>query len=172
MADHEAAVAELVAAIRAVPTDRWATPPAPDKWSAAEAAWHLILAYRHLLREQVDGTPVRVLPAPWKAWLLRKLLLPRLLAGRPLPRGVRAPREVRPSGERRSQEETLAALTEAKAAWCGAMTRNSTNGGARATHPFFGPLPLVTMVRFTSLHLRHHCRQIQRAGAGLPLHEA
>jgi hypothetical protein len=172
MVDHERAVAELLAAIGEVPAARWAEPPATDRWSAAEVVRHLELTYLHLGREQRGEVTSRVLPRPWRAWLLRRLILPRLLAGAPLPRGVRAPREVRPDGATSSPAAATAALVQAVREWAGAMATQASDQGARATHPFFGKLPLLTMLRFTTLHTRHHCRQLQRAGAGLPLHDA
>jgi hypothetical protein len=172
MADHDAAVAELRDAIREVPVSRWAEPPVPGKWSAAEVALHLVLTYQHLTREQLGKTTIRVLPRPWRSWVLKQFVLPRLLAGAALPRGVRAPREVRPVGTLPSPQGAVESLGGEVQAWAEAMTRNREVPRAGATHPFFGRLPLLTMLRFATLHTRHHCRQIERAGAGLPLHGA
>ncbi len=172
MAAHDAAVAELLGAIREVPEARWAEPPEAGKWSAAEVALHLVLTYQHLTREQLGEATLRVLPRPWRAWMLRQFVLPRLLAGAALPRGVRAPREVRPAGTLPSPDAAVASIDDEVRAWVGAMTRNREAPRAGATHPFFGRLPLLTMLRFATLHTRHHCRQIERAGAGLPLHGA
>lgn len=172
MADHDAAMAELLGAIREVPESRWADSPGPGKWSAAEVALHLVLTYQHLTREQRGEATIRVLPRPWQTWVLKQFVLPRLLRGAALPRGVRAPREVRPAGTLPSSEDAVASLHREARAWAEAMTRNREVPRAGATHPFFGRLPLLTMLRFATLHTRHHRRQIERAGAGLPLHGA
>jgi hypothetical protein len=172
MADHDAAMAEVLGAIGEVPESRWTDPPAPGKWSAAEVTLHLVLTYQHLTREQRGEGTIRVLPRPWRSWLLKHLVLPRLLGSAALPRGVRAPREVRPAGPLPSLEGAVVSLSGEGRAWAEAMTRNRVVPRAGATHPFFGRLPLLTMLRITTLHTRHHCRQIERAGAGLPLHGA
>lgn len=171
MTAHRAAVEQVEASIRAVPAAMWTRAPAPGKWSPAEVVRHLVLVYQHLAAEQAGTVQIRVLPPPWKAWLLRTVALPRLLAGRPLPAGVRSPREARPSGELPSPDVALGEFAAAVAAWADAMERNRSRRGARATHPFFGRLPLLTMVRFSTIHTEHHRRQLDRAAAGLPLRD-
>lgn len=171
MEAHQAAVTRVEESIRAVPPAMWPAAPAPGKWSPAEVVVHLILVYQHLTAEQEGTLKVRVLPRRWKAWMLRTFALPRLLAGRPLPAGVRSPREARPSGEPPPPDVALRDFRQATRAWSAVMERNRANRSGRATHPFFGKLPLPTMVRFATIHTEHHRRQLERAAAGLPLHD-
>lgn len=157
---HAAAVARFAATVRSVPDACWRTPPAPGKWSPAEVTMHLVLTYRHLWREQEGTLAIRVLPPPWRAWLLRQIILPRLLAGRPFPAGVRAPREVRPAGEPPDREPAVQELEAAAVGFGAAIDAAFRRGGGHATHPFFGPLTLPQMLRFAELHTDHHRRQI------------
>ncbi len=170
MMAHDAAVTHLVAAAQAVSPDRWAVAPAPGKWSPAEVMVHVALTYEHLTREQQGTATIPVLLPRWKAWMLRRFILPRLLAGRPLPPGVRAPREVRPGGELPDPRAAVARLESATAAWASAMAQNHRRGGGQSIHPFFGALPLPTMLRFVALHTTHHRRQLERAAEGLTMH--
>lgn len=167
---HQVAIAEVTAAARAVPDDRWGVPPAAGKWSAAEVMMHLVLTYEFLAREQQGQGAIPLKVPRWKAWLLRHLVLPRLLAGRPIPPGVRSPREVRPVGDQLAAPAAVARLESVAAAWEQAMTGNRADPAARSVHPMFGALPLPTMLRFVALHTRHHCRQLDRAAAGLTMH--
>jgi len=160
---HAAAVGRFIAAARSVPDPAWRAAPAPGKWSPAEITMHLVLTYHHLLGEQEGTLVIRVLPSPWKAWLLRRTILPRLLGGQPFPAGVRAPREVRPGAELPDVEPATRALEAATTGFEAAAGRNFHRGVGRATHPFFGPLQLPQMLRFAELHADHHRRQILAA---------
>lgn len=169
-AGHAEEVSRFLDAVAAVPADRWLVPPRQGKWSAAEVAQHMVLVYDYLTGEQ-EGHQVIPLRVPrWRAWLLRRTVLPRLLAGRPLPPGVRSPREARPSGELPDQVTAARRIEAGTAAWVAAVRRNLGRPDAGAGHPFFGRLPLTTMMRFATVHLSHHGRQLERAGRGLTMH--
>jgi len=167
---HQEAVQGVVAAVRAVPKERWTVAPAAGKWSAAEVIQHLIMTYEHLTGEQEGRRAIPVLVPRWKAWTLRQFALPRLLAGRPIPPGVRAPREVRPVGDPLEREAAIREFERVTSEWEAAMARNLPMASARAVHPFFGALPLPTMLRFATLHTNHHRRQIALAAEGRTLH--
>ena len=77
---------------------------------------------------------------------------------------------MRPAGEIPPVAEAIAGLREVTARWESVMVRNLPNPAARSVHPFFGALPLPTMLRFATLHTNHHCRQIVRAAEGRTLH--
>lgn len=167
---HQEAVKGVIATAQSVPDARWAVAPAAGKWSAAEVVGHLILTYEHLAGEQEGRLTIPVLVPRWKAWMLRRFVLPRLLSGRPIPPGVRAPREVRPVGESLEREAAIREFERVTGDWEATMARNLSKGRARAVHPFFGALPLPTMLRFATLHTNHHARQIARAAEGRTLH--
>lgn len=161
---HAEAVARFVAAAGEVPDASWRAAPVPGKWSPAEITMHLVLTYRHLQREQEGTLVVRVLPRRWKVFFLRHTILPRLLAGRPFPPGVRAPREVRPGDELPDATSSIHELTTAAAGFVAVAEERFQRGGGRATHPFFGPLTLPQMLRFAELHTDHHRRQLPDPG--------
>ncbi|MDZ4674050.1 MAG: DinB family protein [Gemmatimonadota bacterium] len=170
MRGHQDAIAQVAAAARSAPEARWTVPPTAGKWSPADVMMHLILTYEFLAREQRGDAAIPLKVPRWKAWMLRRFILPRLLAGRPIPPGVRSPREVRPVGDRLAAAEAVKRLETIAAEWEQAMTANHANPAARSVHPMFGALSLPTMLRFVALHTRHHCRQLERAAAGLTMH--
>lgn len=161
---HQEAAAELVEAARAVPAEVWQAPREPGKWSPAQVVVHLILAYEVVLRELAGAPGMAVRTRGWQRLLLRFTLRPRLLAGAPFPRGVRAPREVRPEEVREEQAETIARFRvlagEFEAAVEAAQRQRPQ---ARLTHAYFGAMSLEEGLRFFAVHLRHHQAQFPLA---------
>ncbi len=160
---HHETVRQYLDTARAVAAERWLATPAPGKWSPAEITRHLVLVYNALAAEQSAGLVIPIALPAWKAWALRTVVLPRLLRGQPFPRGVKSPREVRPRGELPGQPELLAELEGATARFVAAYLGAAQRPGARATHPYFGRLPLSDMFRFASIHTEHHRRQLEWA---------
>ena len=148
---------------RAVAVEQWSATPAPGKWSPAEITRHLVLTYEALAAEQAAGLVIPIALPWWKAWALRTFALPRLLKGRPFPPGVKSPREVRPRGELPGQPDLLVELESATARFLAAYRAAAHQPGARATHPYFGRLPLGDMLHFASIHTEHHRRQLEWA---------
>src|SRR5215208_8038036 len=96
VADHSAALEEFVAGARQVSADQWHKPIAPGKWTPAEITSHLSESYR-VLRGELAGRPGMQLRLPrLQCWLLRRTMLPRILATGKFPATARAPREIRP----------------------------------------------------------------------------
>lgn len=162
-ARHQEVVARYLATADRVAADRWETGPREGKWSPAEVTQHLVLTYRAMADEQEAGLEVPVRLPRARAWFLRTFALPRLLAGRPFPPGVRAPREVRPAGPVPPRRQLITEFSEATSAFAAAYQRAAARRGARATHPFFGRLTLLDMYRFAALHTEHHRRQLEWA---------
>ncbi|HUG28775.1 MAG TPA: DinB family protein [Gemmatimonadales bacterium] len=160
---HHETVRRYLDTARAVAPERWSATPALGKWSPAEITRHLVLAYDALAAEQSSGLIIPIAFPAWKAWALRTVVLPRLLRGRPFPRGVKSPREVRPRGELPGQHESLAEFEGATARFLSAYLAASQRTGAVATHPYFGRLPLSEMFRFASIHTGHHRPQLEWA---------
>lgn len=160
---HQQAVARYLETARGVGPSRWEAAPREGKWSPAEVTQHLVLTYRGLAAEQQGTLEIPVLLTAPKAWLLRHLVLPRLLAGRPFPPGVKAPREARPRGPLPPRDALLDEFQASADAFDAAFNQARGRRGSRATHPFFGRLPLRQMYRFASLHTEHHRRQLEWA---------
>ncbi len=160
---HHETVRRYLETARAVAAGRWSATPAPGKWSPAEITRHLVLTYEALAAEQLSGLVIPIAFPRWKAWALRTFALPRLLKGQPFPRGVKSPREVRPRGELPGQPELLGEFETATTRFLSAYLAASRRTGARATHPYFGRLPLSAMFHFASIHTEHHRRQLEWA---------
>lgn len=160
---HAQTVRRYLATAGSVATDKWAAAPRPGKWSPAEVTRHLVLTYEALAAEQSSGLVIPITFPPWKAWALRTFALPRLLKGRPFPPGVKAPREVRPKGEIPGSDVLLEEFEGAAGRFQSAYQAARQRPGARATHPYFGRLPLLEMFRFGSIHTEHHRRQLEWA---------
>lgn len=163
--EHHAAVQAYLDTARAVPESHWQAAPQEGKWSPEEITQHLVLTYAGLAAQQDAGLEIRIAFSPVKAWVLRTFALPRFLAGRPFPAGVRAPREVRPKGPIPPRHELLRNLEAAAERFRVAYASAHGRPGAVATHPYFGNLKLIQMYRFASIHTAHHRRQLEWAVA-------
>jgi hypothetical protein len=160
MMQHSAAVDEFIMSATRCPADAWMRPISPGKWTPAEVTSHVAEAYR-VLRAELAGAPgMRMLGSRMQRLVLRYTMLPRLLAGRPFPSGVRAPRETRP---REIVEDPVAALDALKGlaeAFTQEMTSRANQGTIRLTHAYFGPLSPRQGLQLLTVHTRHHARQL------------
>ena len=160
--EHEQVVAEYMTKLRSVPAERWHDPAADGKWSPAEEALHLVLAYEIGISGSTGGSGMRMMASPARAWLLRTLVLPVVLRTRSFPRGAVAPREVRPSSldarglTQRALEARL--LQVASSAAQALRAADDRTPAPRLVHAYFGPLTPFTTLRILSAHTRHHAR--------------
>jgi hypothetical protein len=160
MADHAATVDQFVQVVRRLPPQTWSRPLGPGKWSPAEVTSHVIEAYQVLRSELGGAAGMRMLGSPFRRWLLRHMTMPGLLAGRPFPSGVRAPRETRPREITKNPAEALAALTSSAEAFTQELTTRAAAGPVRLTHAYFGPLSPRQGLQLLTVHTRHHARQL------------
>ncbi len=162
--EHRAAVANLVEALGAVPESLWSEPREPGKWSPSQIAEHLALSYEAVLRELSGEDGMQLKLSPIRRRLLRWFLLPHMLFHRRFPAGARSPREVRPPDAGAVQDEIGERLRELASRFEEAITRAGAAGEAGITHPYFGGIPPLRALRFMTLHLGHHRRQIPVSG--------
>lgn len=160
--EHDQVLAEYLTRLRSVPMERWHEPAAEGKWSPAEEALHLVLAYEIGITGCTGGSGMRLMVPPAWAWLSRTVMLPVILRTRSFPRGARAPREVRPASldARGMTKGVLEArlrqvATDAAQAIRAADERRPM---PRLVHAYFGPLTPLTTLRLLSAHTRHHAR--------------
>lgn len=157
LADHSVAVSEFVARAGAIRPCEWDVPRGDGKWSPAQETKHLALGYEAFARDLRGGTPLRLKGRWWQRRLWRWRALPAILASDRLPKGVRAPREVRPP-ERPGDQSTLIAELSARVAEFDAAVANAARNEPRrrVTHPYFSSLSLPELVKLCTVHAQHH----------------
>ena len=157
--EHREAVAACAEAIRSVSGADWDRAPGEKRWSPAQIAEHLAVSYDPPLAE-LDGTGgFRVVVPWWKRLIFRRKFLAPILAGT-FPKGVPAPREIRPASTSGSPEEGARRLSDRAEIFLERVTRAEAEGRACVTHPYLGRLRGVVIVRFLTSHVRHHRRQL------------
>ena len=160
MAEHEAAIEACIAAARGVGDNQWSQPRDDGKWSPAQQFEHVGLAYQ-MVYDALHGQPPRARLGRMRQFLLRFFMLPRILRTDDFGEGVPAPRESRPNGSTYDRA-ALEALLRTRAATCMEALLAANGRGARVLHPYFGPLPLLSMLRLGTSHTRHHAVMLTR----------
>ena len=158
-AEHRQAIADCAAAIRTVARSDWDRRPAERKWSPAEIAEHLAIAYEPPLSELNGGPGFRMVVPWWKRPLLRWTVLPGIRRGR-FPSGAPAPREIRPASGSADPEQAAARLSEQAERFLGALEASCRERTVRLTHAYFGKIGARDVVRLLTSHARHHGRQL------------
>lgn len=163
--EHDAEVAAFITAIRDLPTNRWHHRADPSRWTAAELALHVIVAYE-LGVGVARGEPGMQLRVPrWRAWLLRTVALPRIVASRRFPRNATSPREVRPDAAEAAALTPAAAVARLEATAEAARQVLRTAGPeAGMVHAYFGRLSPLQTLRLLSAHTRHHTLGLRARG--------
>jgi hypothetical protein len=165
-AEHEIVVREFLEVCgRCAPSD-WHVERAPGKWSTAAVALHVCRTYEMTRDAMAGGPSMRLRVSRTYAWLLRRFLLPAMLATRRFPRGARVPREVAPDLEEAKLLTPDAAAERLKRVAHEAAVAMRRAGHGRSaplmTHAYFGPLAPYAALRLLSAHTRHHARALQR----------
>jgi hypothetical protein len=165
IADHRATVTDVISVILTVPEESWNRHPAPRKWSAAEEALHIVLAYEVGLAALRGQMEMVAISTPFRAFILRWLVLPVITRTDWFPR-ARAPREVAPetSGPDSVSRETIVSRLEAVGEELSRELAAAAQDGSsrRIGHPYFGPLRVRTAALLMSAHTRHHRRRLAR----------
>ncbi len=161
-ASHQTAVAAFVSKAQALSAAEWDTPLAPGKWSPAQVAEHLRLSYVVFGSEAEGGQGIRIRTASWVQPWLRFRYLRGILSTGSIPAGARSPREARPGEGPFDRGETLSALATAATAFEDAIARRWDSRNAVLTHHVFGRMPIRKGLRFATVHIQHHTRQISR----------
>ncbi len=155
--DHRAAVHEFVERASALSAEQWLTPRAEGKWTPAQEARHVILAYEGLNRDLNGGEPMRLRGSPWKRRVWRWIGMSSILWFRRIPVAVKAPRESRPDWETGSAAELLKLLRRRADEFDVTYARAGVSEPwRRVQHPMFGAVSLDHAIRLMSVHTRHH----------------
>jgi hypothetical protein len=159
--EHRVALAGFADAAQRVPAAAWKAPRAPGKWSPAQVAEHLVLAYEALLGELHGGPAMKPRARPWQQNVLRWIVLPHILFHRSIPRAG-SPREMRPGETGPDRAPVLHRLAERADELQRELDRARRAGAGHLTHPYFGRVPPVKALRFCAVHVEHHTRQLGR----------
>lgn len=158
---HHEAVEAFLAAAGAVPAEQWGRPRLPGKWSPAQVAEHVALAYeanRGVLHGRAPGASAPRLLRP----LIRRFGLgPVLRRGRFIP-GSKSPKAFQPSASPPAPGVLLVRLRAAVEAFEGDARAFGTS---TLDHPFFGRLSLLDFVRLQEIHTEHHHGQLTSTSA-------
>ena len=157
--NHEAMVKFLKAA-KAVPVDRWQQPRAEGKWSPAQVAEHLAVAYE-LSRRMVagnanvtEGLPPRLLQP-----LIRTLVrLTVLRTGKFIK--AKAPVVFQPSSAPAAQDVLLRRLETASTGLEQDAMRAKQTGQTAFDHAFFGRFGVAEYLQLQAYHTVHHRGQL------------
>jgi hypothetical protein len=165
---HDDAAGRYARSAESVAESAWARPLAEGKWSPAQVTDHLVRVFEVMVQELGGGGGMQVRVRGWRQQLLRWTLMPRLLRGRPFPRGAPAPREIRPAPTVEPKEVLLARFRSHAEAFRTAVERAAAQTpGQTLTHAYFGTLSLAEGVTFCARHIEHHHRQVADV-AGTP----
>ena len=161
--EHRRAIADCAAVIHLVAPAEWERARAEKKWTPAQIAEHLAIAYDPPLAELAGTGGFRLLVPWWKRRILRWKFLATILEGT-FPPGVPAPREIRPAVTAPTPEDGARRLVERSEIFLERFAAAHAQGRARVTHPYMGRLDGVVALRFLTSHVRHHRRQLPSSG--------
>jgi hypothetical protein len=166
---HSEALKQYLAAATRIPASAWNEPLSPGKWSPAEITSHLEQSYQVLRSELSGGPGMRVIVPPFRRWLMRFTIMPRLLSDGAFPPGVRAPKETRPREVEASMGRALSVLSEKTELMIRELTDQVPHRRVRLSHAYFGALCPEDVLRLLTVHTRHHARQLEASvGTGGP----
>jgi hypothetical protein len=164
---HHDAVYAFARTALAIPEDRWHAARGEGKWSPAQETLHVARAYEVAIDEVETGVAMRPRVKPGRARLLRWFYLPYLLRTGRFP-AVAAPVEMRPNEvevEFFGPTVLVERVCERAMACEEALERaDELRPGVRLTHPYFGALRPLPVLRLLTVHTAHHTRQLQREG--------
>lgn len=163
-ADHQQALARFTDTVAELDDDSWERPYAAGKWSPAVITQHLVLYYEAGARALRGEIELRYRVGPVWRTVVRWLLLPHMLFHGTIPVRSKAPREVRPEGDPFPRSEALERLRAAVVEAEQAMRAVSGRRGVRVAHPYFGKISPLRFLRFSTVHMDHHRRQVELAG--------
>ena len=160
---HRSAVAAYVGSASRIDDRAWRAPVGPGKWTPAQITEHLARTYQVSL-EQIRGWQGLKLRS---SFLVRKIVrlvfLARIFRTRRLPRGARAPREIRPADPQTPRATALERLGALSEEFEREMSARRSDEKLRLTHHLFGDIKPLQGVDFIAIHIEHHGRQLTRS---------
>lgn len=159
IAESRQALDEFLVFVGGIDEKAWNSPRSEGTWSPAETTEHLRLSYVTLLAEYAKKGGFRIRTTWWQRIVFRLLYLRRILRTGQFPRGVRAPKEIRPTGPY-EKAATIDGLRSEAEKFLETMETVDLSQFKGLTHPYLGRMSPKDTVRFTTLHMRHHFAQI------------
>ena len=159
--DHRSALGQFLATARRIPPQSWTTPLGPGKWSPAEVTSHLAQSYRVLRAELAGGKGMALRLPYWQRWMLRRRILPGILAGKGFPANARAPKETRPRDNLTDAREALRILADEAEGFAQELTARASSERVRLTHAYFGAMSARQSLQLVTVHTRHHAHQLE-----------
>ena len=153
------AAASFLSTARSVEVARWAQPIASGKWSPAQLADHVAIAYEVAVRA-LKGDPTMQSAPRFLRPIIRAVGFNSILKKGAFPDRTRGPKVFAPSTAHPAYEVSAARM-EAAVASLESQTREMARAGQLAfEHPVFGQIGVAEYVRFSELHTRHHALQL------------
>lgn len=159
---HLEAVRAFADTASKIKSESWLRPVGEGKWSPAEITEHLKLVYEGFLRELRDGTGIKI----QSGWLLQRFLrlaiLPRIFKKGQIPNGAKSPREVRPTTFIEDRHQALTEFSLLAGEFQAELVERKELKGTRLTHHIFGHINALEGLRFVTIHIIHHQKQLPR----------
>lgn len=153
---------DYVQRLHAISGEQWTAPRAEGKWSVAQEALHVAMAYEIGIAACGGSAGMRLVSPPAVAWFWRTLLLPIMLRLRIFPPDAPAPRELRPKEADAAaipRDDLIARLlASADRATDALREADGRRPSIHVMHAYFGPLRPLAAFRLLTAHTRHHAR--------------
>lgn len=159
---HAAAIEDYLGTAARLDEPAWRISVAPGKWTPAEITEHLVRTYQVSLEQLRGGRGLEPRVGAFLRQILRLAILPRIFRTRRLPRGARAPREIRPADRGLPRQAALDEFRGLADEFETEMSARRADGDVRLTHHIFGKFEPVRAVDFVAIHVEHHGRQLRQ----------
>jgi hypothetical protein len=138
----------------------WLVPIEDGKWSPAEITEHVRLVYEILHGELTGKAGLAPRVGGFLRAIFRRVFLPRILKSGRIARKVRAPKEIVPLNFERDRNRALTRLREDAERFEKTLAARSGTGQPCVSHHLFGSFDAETGLRFVTIHLDNHRRQL------------
>lgn len=159
---HIEAVAAFLVAASLVPDEKWRRALGESRWSPAQMVLHIEQSYLLGVDALRGGPGMQLRRSPLVSWLSRVVMLPLMSVTGRFPKGVPAPREVRPDADaaHMASRDALTARVQSAATAMLVALREALDGGdrARLTHAYLGALDAYQTLQLLNAHTRHHAK--------------
>lgn len=157
---HKASLERYIKLAESLTDEQWRTPYAEGKWTPIEITEHLRAAYEIIITELNGGQGMRLKAKSWMRPFIKLFFLPRIIRSRKMPKGIKAPREIRPTNCIEDRGEALAKFREYGQRAQQEIGERRNDPNAYATHYLMGKIRPLEGMEFVTIHLEHHTRQL------------